>query len=61
MYTINIEGYEAQGNSAGPKYLGCCEGKTFEEASKNLLILLKYDMKYYNEEKNTYRGCKLFQ
>jgi hypothetical protein len=61
-----IEGYAATGEHGGAQQLVTPDGKTewegetFKEVVKNALKELEWSMGYYDEEKNTYWGCRFF-
>lgn len=56
-YDIYMEGYQASGDSAPARYVGHAYGDTFEQACR----IYYSDSYYYNESRNTYWGCRLFE
>lgn len=65
-YQVWIEGYAATGESAMAGRLTrknedtLWQGETFKAACENALRTLKWDMSYYNKERNTYWMCRFF-
>ena len=59
-YNVWNEGYAATGGSCDAQYVGVGIGESFEDAVKDALIKKGWDMYYYNEERNTYYGCRFF-
>jgi hypothetical protein len=55
-YQIWSEGYQATGESSGAYKHGELEANNFKEACDNFFN----DDKYYNSDKLTYWGCRLF-
>lgn len=60
IYDIWSEGFVATGQSSGAIHHGTAEGKTLKEACINLADQNKEFKEYFNEERMTYWGCKLF-
>ena len=66
QFEVWNEGYAATGGSSPAHRLNkegedtLWEGRTFQEACENALLTLKWDMSYYNKEKNHYWGCRFF-
>lgn len=59
-FDIWCEGYAATGQSSGATVLGHCEGINFKEACKNLAKKDNEFARYFNEERMTYWGCRLY-
>lgn len=65
-YQVLIEGYVATGENGTAQILAkrneytLWEGETFQKACENALRTLKWDMSYYNKERNTYWACRFF-
>ena len=65
-YQVWSEGYAATGEGGTAQRLTIknedtlWEGETFQEACENALRTLKWDMSYYNKERNTYWACGFF-
>ena len=60
-----MEGYLATGGHSNAQQLVnkneiLWEGESFESACENALNALKWDIKYYDKERNTYWGCRFF-
>ena len=61
QWQVWIEGYSITGNHSGAELIGTFEGETFKEACLNWVATLStQDKRIYNEERNTYWGCRLF-
>jgi len=60
QYSIWSEGYRATGNSSGANFEGVGHGETFREACDDLARRDQVFAKYYNPEKLTLWGCRLF-
>ena len=61
-FAIWSEGYRATGESGKAILHGNWQGTDFKDAVKNMLAEWNQDevKKYYNEEENTYWGCRFF-
>jgi hypothetical protein len=65
-YQVWSEGYSATGNSSDAQRLTrkgedtLWEGETFKDACENALRTLKWEMKYYDKDRNTYWGCRFY-
>ena len=59
-FEIWNEGYSCTGQSVGAQFLGTYEGETFRDATIAALIDKKWNMSYYDEERNTFWGCRFF-
>ena len=62
-YRIWMEGYDALGNRAGHEYIGSTEAESFSDACKIVVREWAGDKEYkkfYDEEYNTFWGCRLF-
>jgi hypothetical protein len=60
IFEVWNEGYAATGQQEKAQCLGTFEAETFQEACKNALIELKWDMSYYDEEDNSFWACRFF-
>jgi hypothetical protein len=61
QWQVWMEGYSITGNEGGAEFMGRFEGETFKEACLNWVATLNpKDKQLYNEERNTYWGCRLF-
>ncbi|MFF2798109.1 hypothetical protein [Lysinibacillus xylanilyticus] len=60
LYPIWSEGYKATGQSAGAMCHGEAEGETFKEACVEFASTNKRFKEYFDEERMTYWGCRLF-
>ena len=56
-YDIYVEGYICNGGGMTAKYIGSAQGKSFKDACKDWF----YEKSLYNERKNTFWGCGLFE
>jgi len=65
-YQVWTEGYAVTGENATAQRLTrknedtLWGGETFRDACENALQVLKWDMSYYNKEKNSYWACRFF-
>lgn len=63
-YEVWIEGYAATGEYAEASRLGedgeLFSGNTFADACRNAIIKLKWNTNYYNEQSNSYWGCRFY-
>lgn len=59
-FEIWCEGYIATGERSGATLLGAAEGLNFQQACDELAITNLHFAKFYDREKLTYWGCKLF-
>ena len=59
-YEIFSEGYIATGGSSGHVYHGSSTGETFKEACINYAKTNKEFAEYFDENRMTYWGCRLF-
>lgn len=59
-YEIWMEGYRTNGDFGTAYRLGYFTGLNFKDACKNAINLLGYDNSYYDPERNTYWGCRLY-
>lgn len=65
-YQVWLEGFSATGNNETAKKLTrkneetTWEADTFQEACEKALRTLKWEMKYYNNDRNTYWSCRFF-
>lgn len=58
-YQVWMEGYSITGVSCNAKYYGTFKGTTFRDAC-DLCFDSKEHKQYYNSERLTYWGCRLF-
>lgn len=64
LYDIYMEGFHAQGNApARADYVGFANGETFTEACATYYRTqgTEEDKRFYDVERNTYYGCRLFE
>lgn len=59
-YDIWCEGYVATGGSSGANLLGHCVGKDLKDACKNLAKKDKEFAIYFDEERMTFWGCRIY-
>lgn len=59
-YNVWIEGFATNGQQGEAQYLGNYTADTFKQACKKALIKKGYSMNHYNEERNSYWGCKIY-
>ena len=55
-----MEGYCATGNRSCAKLIGTATAETFEEACVSVLASRADLQQYYNAQRNTVWGCRLF-
>lgn len=60
LFEIWSEGYRVTGEQGKAVYIGEAKGIDFKDACKNLKLLSTSFAKYYDEDKNTFWGCNLF-
>lgn len=60
-FDIWAAGSKEADNKNGVTFLGTASGETFENACAQLVIDKTFLMRHYNEDDNTYNGCKLFE
>ena len=60
IFDIWSEGYSATSEHGTAQFLGTYSAPTFKEACKIALKDKEWDMKYYNENRNTYWACRFF-
>lgn len=60
IFDIWCEGFMATGESSGANSLGCCSGKDLKEACINFAKTNKDFANYFNEDRMTYWGCRIF-
>lgn len=60
LFEIWSEGYVVTGNSAGAYYHGSIRAETFREACIKFAEQNSEFKKYFDSDKMTYWGCKLF-
>jgi hypothetical protein len=59
-YEINSEGYIGTGDSGGATYHGSSDGEDFREACRNFAAADDDFAKYFDPERMTYWGCRLY-
>jgi len=59
-YEIWSEGFSATGEYGPAQLMGSSEGNSFEDACRRLAEKESGFDEYYNPERNTYWGCRLF-
>ena len=59
-FDIWSEGFRATGDSGDATHRGRAQGKTFREACERFADTHPEFKKCYNQEANTYWGCRLF-
>ena len=60
QYNIWSEGFRTNGEASGAFFIGTNLGSNFKEACDNLAIRDTNFKRYYDDNKLTYWGCKLF-
>lgn len=60
QYDIWSEGFRTNGEASGAFFIGTSFGSNFKEACDNLAIKDANFKRYYDDNKLTYWGCKLF-
>lgn len=61
MFEVWMEGFSATGDYASAQCQGSFKGHTFQEACIAWVNTLELSQQlYYNSERNSYWGCKLF-
>lgn len=65
QWEVWLEGYAATGESSTAQKLTSLlhdrwQGETFQDAVRLALGVLTWDMKYYDEKKNAFWGCRFF-
>lgn len=59
-YEVWMEGYATNGEYDEAQYLGKHSAESFKEACENAVEELGWGMNYYNNQNNTFWGCKFF-
>jgi hypothetical protein len=59
-YDVWIEGYAVTGQQDTAQLLGSSDKHNFEEACEEVLKTAGWDMSYWNPERCTHWGCRLF-
>lgn len=59
-YEVWIEGYAATGDRANARFLGKFSGPDFKSACIEAMKALKWDMGYYDEERNSFWACRFY-
>lgn len=60
VFTIWAEGYACTGQSSPAFLLGIVEAETFEQACVELANTTPEIRKYFDQKRNTFWGCRLF-
>ena len=59
-FDVWSEGYQASGDSSRATYHGISEGRDFKDACINLAEFDRNFSKYFDPERITFWGCRLF-
>ena len=60
-YNIYMEGFRATGQSEPASLIGTEDGETFKDAcAKFMEYVYDPNSRFYDKERNTYWGCRLF-
>jgi len=60
-YNVWIEGYSFTGGQDQAEFLGTYKAISFKSACERAMNFKDYDLRYYNNERNSHWGCKFYE